>query len=71
MKDRALKERTTQRVIGVLIQRDDVGAVLGQHGSDRRDDACLVLTMHDQRRMIVQVRDGGSHAGLRVGEGHP
>ena len=55
--DGPLEERATLRIVGVLVERDDVRAVAAQHGGDRRDDAGPVLARDDQRRVVLGERE--------------
>jgi hypothetical protein len=44
----ALEEVAALRIVGVLVERDDVRAVAGQHRGDRGDDPGAVFALDDQ-----------------------
>jgi len=51
--DRVLEEVPALRVIRVLVERDDIGAVLREQAGDRRDDAGTVLAVHDEHAFVM------------------
>jgi len=60
----ALEEASALGVRGVLVQRDDVRAVLGQHAGDGGDDSWLVVA-RDEQTGGVGLGHGCSLQGLR------
>jgi hypothetical protein len=66
-----LEVRAARRVVGVLVERDDVAVVPRDQGRHRRHDPGLVAAVDDQAGVVGEEMRGGGHASILPCPRHP